>query len=346
MRAWQCAAPGPIETAMKLVDNAVRPSADKLKPGQIIVRVASVSLNPADYKTIAMGIMSRLTLPWPKTVSMDLAGHATAVASDVTGISEGDVIMGRLNPLKGAGSLAEYVLLDRECYTRVPNDTEKKLDLDHIAGAPTAALTEYQAIKPYVKPGDRVFINGGAGGIGTFGIQIAKALGCRVTTTCSTQKVGLCKELGADEVIDYKTEPDLVARLTPKAGSDEVPFTVAVDNVGDRFEELYKAGDAFLRADGGRYTVIGLPMSLGAVRGIMTSSLRPALLGGGKRAFSVFATTPNAEDMRVIVEMMAEGKVRTVVDSTFEFEQAVEAFERLKTGSCTGKVIVRVAPRE
>ncbi|KAI9151443.1 Zinc-type alcohol dehydrogenase-like protein [Paramyrothecium foliicola] len=336
MRAWQCAAPGPLSQVMKLVDTIPQPSAQQLKSGQILVRVASASLNPADYKIIEIGLAGRAMVPWPKTLAMDLAGYATAVGPDVTDVKEGDAIMGRLNPMKGAGALCEYVVLDREGYSKI----SAKLDIAQVAGAPTAALTEYQTIAPHVKPGDKVFINGGSGGIGTFGIQIAKNLGCHVTTTCSTQKVSLCKELGADEVIDYKNQ-DVLERLK-EVGPE---FAVFIDNVGNNFEALYKESDKFLRP-GGQYTIIGVPMSLGVIKGLLSASLWPSFLGGGKRKFSVFMTKPSHEDMVRVADWMGEGKLKTVVDSTYQFEDALKAFDRLKTGSCHGKVLVNVQKKQ
>jgi NADPH:quinone reductase-like Zn-dependent oxidoreductase len=331
MRAWQCAAPGPLDQTLKLVE-IPQPSAQELKSGQILVRVASVSLNPADYKPIEMGALGRTMVKFPKTLSMDLAGHATAVAPDVTEVKPGDPIMGRLDPLKPGGALTEYVILDRECYAELPAG----ISMDDAAGAGTAALTEYQAIVPHVKPGDKIFINGGAGGIGTFGIQIGKILGCHVTTTCSTSKVSVCKELGADEVIDYKTT-DLATHLK-QAGP---VYAVFIDNVGNQFSELYKFSDLYLRP-GGQYTAIGLPISMGAIKDILTASLWPSFLGGGKRKFGVFITKPSRKDMQLVVEWMESGKLKTVIDSTYEFDDVPKAFEKLKGGSCQGKVVVHV----
>lgn len=333
MRAWQVTGPGSVAKTLRLNESAVRPSATSLAAGQLLVKVVSTALNPADHKVPELGIVSRGVISYPKTPGMDVAGLALAVGPEVNGVKEGDRVMGRLDPMKSLGSLAEEVVFDKGSWVPVPAGVE----MDQAAGLLTVGLTAYQCIAPYVKPGDQIFINGGTGGTGTFGIQVGKALGCHVTTTCSTKKVELCKELGADEVIDY-TKEDVMARLKAQ-GSQKA---VIVDNIGKSPSDLYAGCHEILR-EGGTYVFVGGQVSLGSAWHLGKSLLRPAFLGGQRRKFTAYMTKNSEEELARLAGWMGEGKLRTVVDSTYGFEEVKEALAKVSSGTCTGKVIVHVA---
>ncbi|KAG7140916.1 Zinc-type alcohol dehydrogenase-like protein C16A3.02c like [Verticillium longisporum] len=238
MRVYQIDAPGPIAN-MKLV-TVPRPS-ETLEKDHILVKVIVAGINPADYKLPELGILSKAKLSYPICPGMDFAGQVVAVGEGVLDIKVGDNVLGRMDPLKWAGSLSEYVVSPYDGVATLP----KNVSLDQAGAAGTAALTAYQTIAPYAKAGDKVFINGGSGGTGTYGIQIAKAIGCHVTVSCSTSKAALCKELGADEIIDYKT-----TNVTAKLREIGPVFSVIVDNVGDSPPDLFSASDAILLPSG------------------------------------------------------------------------------------------------
>ncbi|CAM1502542.1 Fc.00g045260.m01.CDS01 [Cosmosporella sp. VM-42] len=332
MRAWCCAAPGPVETTIKLVEDAAKPS-KPLQNGEILVEVAYAGLNPADHKPLELGITSRALASFPKTPGMDLSGRVVGVAPDVKDTKPGDLVAARMHHDKKEGALSQFAVVPRDGYATIP----REIDLEQAAGIGTAAQAAYQSIAPYVKAGDKVFINGASGGVGTFDIQIAKALGCHVTVSCSTAKVDLCKELGADEIIDYKTT-DVTAELS-KAGQ---VYKLAVDNVSYSPPDLYTKSHKFLLPDG-NFISIGGAVSFSSAKTITRNLLLPSFLGGGKRKFSVFLVKNSRDDLEQIVKWMVDGKVKTVIDSVFDFEDTVKAFEHLKMGSSTGKVVVRLA---
>ncbi|RFU78629.1 hypothetical protein TARUN_3599 [Trichoderma arundinaceum] len=334
MQAWQLAAPGPLEETLKLVDNAAQPSVP-LKPGQALVEVVSAGLNPADYKMVQMGFASKALTSFPKTLGMDLSGRVVAVADNVTDVKTGDAVLVRLDPTKAPGALSQYVIADRDGYAVLPSD----FDLDLAAGAPTTALTAYQSIKPYVQTGSKVFINGGSGGAGTYGIQIAKALGCHVTASCSTGKRELCERLGADEIVDYKAG-DIVTQLK-KSGKI---FDHVVDNVGSSLPDLYQQSNHFLKPEGA-FVLVGGSASLSSIKNVAMAKLLPSFLGGGKSKFITYMTKNNHEDFVQLAKWLGEGVIKTIVDSTFEFKEVAEAYEHLKKGSSGGKVIVHVASK-
>lgn len=334
MQAWQLAAPGPFEEALKLVDNAVQPSAP-LQKGQILVEVVSAGLNPADYKSVQLGFASKLLTSFPKTFGMDGSGKVVAVADDVTDVKTGDVVLVRLDPTKGPGSLSQHVIADRDGYAVLPPD----FDLDLAAGAPTTALTAYQSIKPYVQKGAKVFINGGSGGAGTYGIQIAKALGCHVTVSCSTAKKELCERLGADEIIDYKVG-DILTQL--KQGG--TIFDLIVDNVGSSLPDLYHQSNHFLKPEGA-FVLVGGSASLSSIKAVVRAKFVPSFLGGGKSKFITYMTKNNHDDLAQVAKWLGEGVIKTIIDSTFEFNEVMEAYAHLKKGSSGGKVIVHVSSK-
>ncbi|KAL7925982.1 hypothetical protein ACQKWADRAFT_281446 [Trichoderma austrokoningii] len=334
MRAWQVATPGLLEDRLKLVDNAGKPSAP-LRRGQILVEVVSAGLNPADYKMVELGFASKAITSFPKTPGMDLGGRVVAVGDDVAGVKVKDAVLVRLDPTKAQGSLSQYVIADYNGYAVLPAD----FDLDLAAGAPTTALTAYQSIKPYIQPGAKVFINGGSGGAGTYGIQIAKALGCHVTASCSTGKRDLCERLGADQIIDYKAG-DIVAQLK----QNETIFDLIVDNVGSSLPDLYQQSHHYLKPEGA-FVLVGGSASLSSIKNVMKAKFMPSFLGGGKSKFITYITKNDHEDLAQIAKWLGEGVVKTIIDSTFEFEEALEAYKHLKKGSSGGKIIIHVASK-
>ncbi|KAK7428302.1 hypothetical protein QQZ08_005199 [Neonectria magnoliae] len=331
MRAWQCASPGLIEKTLKLVDETARPS-KPLQNGQLLVEIARAGLNPADYKMLQLGMASRAITQFPKTPGMDFSGTVVTVASGIDDVKPGDAVLGRVLAGRREGALSEFAVVNRDSCVTVPAD----FDMDQAAGAPTAALTAYLTIAPHIKTGDRVFFNGGSGGVGLFGIQIAKVLGCHVTVSCSTAKATLCKETGADDIIDYKAG-SVVEELKKKGQV----FNLIVDNVGNSPPNLYAASHNFLLPKG-KYVFVGGAISCGSVASLAKSLLLPSFLGGGKRKFVAFNVYNDRAALEQIVNWMVEGKVKTVIDSVFDFDDAHKAFEHLKKGSSAGKVIVRV----
>jgi NADPH:quinone reductase-like Zn-dependent oxidoreductase len=191
------------------------------------------------------------------------------------------------------------------------------------------------AIAPNVKPGDKILLNGGSGGTSTFGIQIAKALGCYVTVTCSPGKADLCRSLGADEIIDY-TSTDISQALRAKGQV----FSLAVDNVGAP-EDLYQAANDFLLPEG-KFVQVGAPVSLHAAKTVASRLLLLSFLGGEKRKYEMYNLKHSPEDLKKLGQWIAERKIKVVVEETYELEELPGAFERLKQGRNAGKLVVHV----
>lgn len=213
------------------------------------------------------------------------------------------------------------------------------MSCDEGAAIGTAAMTAYQCLKKGAGgeslQGKNVFINGGSGGTGIWGIQIAKTLGASVTTSCSTRNVELCKSLGADVVIDY-TNCDLVEELKAQGQV----FDFVVDNVGVP-TGLYFAAHFFTKPKG-QFVLVGGGMSFESIKGQMARRLTPRFLGGGKRPFTFLMCQNDKEGYAQIAKWVQEKKVKVVFDEVFEWEHVPKAYEKLKTGRAKGKIVVHV----
>ncbi|KAL2036644.1 hypothetical protein N7G274_010594 [Stereocaulon virgatum] len=340
MKAWQFSqTTGGIERNLKLKASAsLPPNANALGLDEILVQVISTSLNPVDYKIAELPLLGRLTIGAPASPGLDFAGRVVLAGHDSGKISSenlgpGRLVFGRLdNPTK-FGTLAEYVIVSRNGCVPLPEGVSP----EDAACIGTAGLTAYQSLVPYLKSGNRVFVNGGSGGTGVFMIQIAKLLGCYVITSCSGVNVELCKSLGADEVIDYKRS-NVVTALKEMEYVDHI-----VDNVGTP-RELYWKAHEFSRK-GTTFVQVGTSPSFATVYEILCRMLWPAILRGGKRRFQLLIVKTEPEGLGKIAAWIQQGKLKAVIDEVFEMEDngPVRAFEKLKTGRARGKMIVRVA---
>jgi len=335
MKAWQFSATkGGLEKHLTFNPSASPPPSTNLSPSQVLIEVISMSLNPVDYKIPELPFVGRLLIPRPASPGIDFCGRVLSTGSAASSLSPNQTVFGRLDAPTRFGTMGQYIIAPLAGTAPLPPG----IDPDHAAAIGTAALTAYQCIIPHAKADDHIFINGGSGGTGTFGIQLAKALGCHVTTTCSTPNIQLCKDLGADEVIDYKTT-DIVRELKAQGQA----FALAVDNVGTP-PELYKAADVYLK-EGAKFVQVGAPMSVGAVWTIVSRMGWPTVLGGGRRAYEMLQVKNEREHLVRIGEWMQEGKVKPVIDSVFESRDAPKAYEKLKEGRAKGKIVVHVSEK-
>ncbi|KAH7000669.1 hypothetical protein EDB80DRAFT_811970 [Ilyonectria destructans] len=314
-----------LEKSLNINVSAPAPSKASLSKGQILVRVISAALNPADYKLPEISLIRMLMIQNPATPGFDFCGRVVATHGSDQDMREGQLIFGALSPLSKYGTLSELTVVPASQCTILPDG----VDPNHAAAVGTAGLTAYQSLLlGKTKEGSRVFINGGSGGTGTFGIQLAKAMGAHVTTTCSTANMGLCRQLGADSVLDYK-QVDVISEL----GKWGQVFDLAVDNVGT--PDLYETSHHFLKPDG---KFVQVHFNFSAIR----RRLQPAWLGGGSRQFIIVAVKTKMEDLSRIGQWLEEGKVKPVVQ-IFEWEDVPKAYAKIKSGRTVGKVVVRVS---
>jgi NADPH:quinone reductase-like Zn-dependent oxidoreductase len=335
-RAWQYNGnSGTLEPRLFLSPTAPTPTP---KPDQHLVKIHYVGLNPVDHKGADTWFISRFFITKPATPGIDFSGTILQPAPG-SGLKVGQKVLGAA----GTNHFAGGALRDLAIATipgTYPMPENAPFSMEEAATVGVAGLTAYQSIVPYVKKGDRILILGGSGGTGVFGLQIAKhCIGCHVTTTCSTRNVELVKSLGADEVIDYKTQ-DLLSVLQAKAKGGEGYYDHIVDNVGDL--SLFPHAHEFSKKNAG-WVYVGAAPTLKGLMDSLRFSLFPSFLGGGKRKFIGFFAQPKQEHVKQLTEWMVEGKVKTLIDSRWKFEEAPKAFEKLRTQRTRGKIVVKVA---
>ncbi|MEH2181515.1 NAD(P)-dependent alcohol dehydrogenase [Nostoc sp.] len=290
----------------------------KIKPTQLLVKVRASSVNPVDWK-IRKGMLSLLTgSKFPKILGFDVAGDVVEVGSQVTHFKPGNAIYGSTS--FPGGGYAEFVAIPENLAVLKPTN----LSYEEAAAVPLAALTALQALRDggNIQTGQNVLINGAAGGVGSFAVQIAKAFGAVVTGVSSTKNLDLVKSLGADRVIDY-TRQDFTA--------DTTQYDIIFDAVGKRSLSQTKK---VLKSNGIYITT--LPSSETAVQSVLTAFLP------GQKAKLVFEK-PNAKDLLYLKELIEAGKIRAVIDRTFPLQELAAAHSYSESERAVGKIAIAVA---
>ena len=330
MKAWRFSSiAGGLEKNLKLHADAPLPkSASSLGKDQVLVKVSAAAINPVDYKLAELPYISSFIIKRPASPGLDCAGTIVAAGSDCGDLKPGQRVFGRLEGPQQFGTLGEYVVVPKSGTAPLPAG----VSMEDAACIGTAALTAYQAIAPNVKKGDNVFVNGGSGGTGIFSIQVAKALDCYVTTTCSTPNVGLCQDLGADLVIDYK-KSSIVEELR-KSGRQ---YDLIVDNVGTTQRCIGRAGST-------QGLVRSTSKSAWNRRAYWTSASDTyGRVSSEDQGYSYgFMMVKNDQQhFRHHGDWMKEGKMKAVKDSVFAYDDAPKAFEKLKVGRTRGKIVIK-----
>lgn len=333
MNMWQYAkVKGNIEDAIQMVTGPI-PAASSLTKDQILVRVLTVALNPVDYK-LPESYVGSLLIRQPAIPGLDLCGRVVAAHASVTTFKENQLVFGGFSRAPQNGTLAKYAVISASECAALPDD----VDPEHAAAAATAGTTALQSLLPdIVKPGASIFINGGSGGVGSWGLQFAQAMGARVVTSCSGSAVDMCKELGADEVFDYR-QSDVIAELKSRFTS----LDLVVDNVGNS-SDLYDVSPTILKP-GGTFVQVGIGsnVDLGSMAMTAKRSLLSFFLMGGCKYHFVNAKN-STELLAQIAQWMVEGKAKAVIDSKFTFAEVPQAFQKLRKGHARGKIVIRVA---
>ncbi len=308
------------------------------KPDEILVQVHAAGLNPIDNMIPKGTFKSILRLQLPATLGSDLAGVVVEAGSRVARFKPGDAVFASVFDLSGTGALAEFALVPESVAALKPAN----LNFVQAASIPMVGLTSWQALKECarLKPGQKAFIPAGAGGIGTFAIQLAKYLGAKVGTTTSTGNVDLVRSLGADEVIDYKKQQfDDVLR-----GYDAVLGTVRGDAI-EKSLRILKPGGAVVSLVGppdpafarGR----GMNFFMVLVFGLLSRKIIRRARNRGI-VYSFLFVHPDGSQLAEIGKLLKAGRIRPVIDKIFPFERAKEALAYLDEGRAKGKVIVEM----
>jgi NADPH:quinone reductase-like Zn-dependent oxidoreductase len=299
-------------------------------PDDVVVRVHAAALNPYDWHMVRgdpyvarlMGGVG-LTRPKNRVAGADGAGVVEAVGADVRGLDPGDEVLGWFE-----GSFAEYARAAADRVVPKP----ASLTFEQAAAVPMAGETALRAIRDVgrVRAGHRVLVNGAAGGVGSFAVQIAAALGAEVTGVCSTGNIDLVRSLGARHVIDYRTDD------FTDAGTR---YDVVVDNVGNQpLRRLRRAltptGTLVANAGGSPghlFGPIGAILRVVAVNALVRQRLAP------------LSSTWERADLLAVTELIQAGKVTPVVDRTFPLADTAAGLRHIEAGHARGKVVIAVA---
>lgn len=296
--------------------------------GEVQVRVQKAAVNPLDWHFMRgspyiMRLGSGLGAPDRSRLGVDFAGTVAAVGANVTRFRPGDAVFGG-----HFGAFAEYIVVkdDGSVAPRPPD-----WDVEEAAGVSIAALTALQALrdKGRVQPGDKVLINGASGGVGTFAVQIAKAMGADVTGVCSTRNVDLVRSLGADEVIDYK-QIDYT-----QSGRH---WDVIVDNVGNH---SVLANRRMLTEDG-RYVMVAAPGGgwVGPLMRPLFAALVDPFVG---QELVMLMAQQSREDLETLAELAGSGQLRSVIDRHYSLDEIADAIRYSEAGHARGKIIIDVS---
>lgn len=332
MKALQITGYGDIQTNLAFFDIEI----PKVKENEVLIKIYAASTNPIDYKIIE-GVLKRiLKLSFPARIGFDVAGVIMEKGAKVGGFNVGDEVYSSV-PQESCGSFAEYIAVDENMICLKPVN----LDFDQSAALPMVGLTTIQAFeKADLKRGDKVLIHAGSGGVGSFAIQFAKSKGAYVYTTTSSPNVEWVKELGADRVIDYKTENylDIVSNL------DIVYDTLGGNYTIDAFDVI-KDGGKVVSLVGPIDAETAREMGLNGIARLYLYFKRLKITKKIKEKsayYKFFFMKQNGEQLDLIKKMAEGGKVKPIIDKTFPFSEAIDALLYQKTGRAKGKIIIKM----
>lgn len=284
----------------------------KYGPGEILVRVQATGINPVDWKTREGYAKERRKIDFPFVLGWDVAGAVAATGDLVSRFKIGDLVFA-LVEIGRNGAEAEYVVLKTDEAARVPTT----ISLEEAAAVPLASLTAWMMLfdKANLQPGQRILIHAASGGVGSFAVQLAKIAGAYVAGTTSEKNIDYVKSLGADQVINYKTD-DFASRLKN--------YDVVLDTIGG---ETQKRSFQVLKK-----------------RGILVTTVKPE--ADIAREYDVrFASgmvMPNGARLQEIGGLIDEGKLRVNIEREFTLKEVRDAQEYSRAGKVRGKLIVKV----
>ncbi|KAH8660273.1 hypothetical protein BX600DRAFT_499479 [Xylariales sp. PMI_506] len=348
MKAWVFPRAGKARDALAFKSKWQMPAAPKA--GEIMMKVSYASINRADHDLMgtripfrrnaipAMDFVGNVIQAGPlASTSATSTSSSSSSSSSQSGIRTGMTVAGTvplMSVLRGAGSLAEYLVVPASAVAEKPSGMDETVaaGLMGVAGQTSATLLRNAKLSK----GDRVLVNGASGGVGSVLVQVLNSMGVHVTGVCSGKNADLVRTLGAEEVIDYTAAASTpVALLTLSSSPNFTSFDVIIDCVGN--EELYRHSPAYLNPAGRFLTIAGnLLLSF-------KYPYLPVFLGGIPRSYTHVVSQGGGAAAREVANWFEKGLVKnTPIDSIFDMENAVQAFERSASARAVGKVLVKI----
>ncbi|MFF2403868.1 NADP-dependent oxidoreductase [Streptomyces goshikiensis] len=282
-------------------------------PRDVLIEVRAAGVNPVDH-LIVKGFLSTGEPSRPLVIGNELAGVVTQVGAEASRFAVGDEVFSRVDPRVG-GAFAEYVAVDESLVAAKPS----RLTFEEAASLPLVALTALQALTEQadVRSGTRVLIHGGAGGVGSAAVQIAKQLGAEVVATAGSGSVELVRELGADRVIDYRTEK------FEEVVSD---VDVVLDTIGGETQER---SFGVLKSGGTLVSIVAVP----------DAEAKKARWNVEARSFFM---RPQGEQLAHLAGLVESGQLRPIVETVFPLDETSEALQKVERGGARGKTVISV----
>lgn len=304
---------------------------------EVLAEIHAASINPIDFKIRDGKVKMLLKYEMPLILGNDFAGVITKVGSKVTRFKVGDEIYARPRKNK-IGTFAEYIAIHEDDIALKP----KNLSFEEAASIPLVGLTSYQALHDIMQlqKGQKILIHAGSGGVGTFAIQLAKIMGAIVTTTASEAGANLVTSLGADEIINYKTEKfeDMLKNY------DAVFDTIGGATLEKSFN-IIKSGGNIVSVSGMPNARFGKEFGSGFFKTLLFSLASKKLTALEKKhnaQYSFLFMKPSGDQLRTIASYIEAGQIKPVIDRVFPFEDAQKAMEYSESGRAKGKIIVKI----
>jgi NADPH:quinone reductase-like Zn-dependent oxidoreductase len=292
---------------------------------EVLIKVRASSVNPIDAGALRHPLMRRVLSALSKgkinRPGRDVAGQVEAVGRNVTQFKPGDAVFGLCG-----GAFAEYVSAPQSVLAMKPDNAS----FEQAASVPLAGLTALQGLrdKGKIQPGQKVLINGAAGGVGTFAVQIAKSFGAEVTGVCSTRNVDMVRSIGADHVIDYTQED-----FTKSGQHYDLIFDLVANHSFSARTRVLRPKGVYIGAG-----IIGLGASMIVLMAHQITDL--VLSPFVSQKFVTLMAKISKEDLDILGELIKAGKVTPVIDRCCSLSEVPEAIRYLEQGHARGKVVI------
>jgi NADPH:quinone reductase-like Zn-dependent oxidoreductase len=296
----------------------------------VLIEVKAAAINPIDKSIILGNLQSVIPIQLPSTSAYDVSGIVVEKGDEVNNFEIGDLVYSRV-PQEQMGTIAEYVAVTNEAVSKKPGN----ISFEEAASLPLAGLTALQSLENAgIKENDKVLIHAGSGGVGSFAIQYAKSKGAYVYTTTSTKNVEWVQNLGADRVIDYKTE-------------DYKAIVKDADIVFDTLGKNYTAEAFSVVKQGGKVVSVVGPLDEESAQmfGMAEYKLPEELATLSKdkgASYKFIFMHPNGAHLGEIKSLIEDEKIKPIIDKVYPFSESIEAFAHLATGRAKGKIVIKI----
>ncbi|MBA9042431.1 alcohol dehydrogenase [Bacillus aryabhattai] len=304
---------------------------------EVLAEIHAASINPIDFKIRDGKVKLLVKYKMPLTLGNDFSGVVAKVGAKVTRFKVGDEIYARPRKSK-IGTFAEYIAIHEDDIALKP----KNLSFEEAASIPLVGLTSYQALTDILQlqKGQKILIQAGAGGVGTFAIQLAKLMGATVATTASEAGANLVKSLGADEIINYKTE-----KFEEILKNYDAVFDTLGGEILEKSFGVIKDGGKIVSVSGLPNARFGKEYGSGFFKTLLFSAASHKLTVLEKKhnvQYTFLFMKPSGEQLYIIGNFIETGKIKPIIDSVFPFEDAQKAMEYAESGRAKGKIILKI----